>query len=82
MTRQQEPVFQTEFNRVEVYEPSTGKPQQAGPIRYLVMVILTQFALEDIGIVSAVMLDQSSAKILQSDVRTDKIKTESDTCVW
>lgn len=67
---------------MEVYEPSTGKPQQAGPIRYLIMVIVTQFAPEDIGIVSANMLDQSSAKILQSDVRTDQIKTEPETYVW
>ena len=46
------------------------------------MVILTQFAPEDIGIVSANMLDQSSAKVLQSDVRTDKVKTEPETYVW
>ena len=46
------------------------------------MVIVTQFAPEDIGIVSANMLDQSSAKILQSDVRTDQIKTEPETYVW
>lgn len=67
---------------MEVYEPSTGKLQQAGPIRYLIMVILTQFSPEDIGIVSANMLDQSSAKVLQSDIRTDKIKTEPETYVW
>ena len=67
---------------MEVYEPSKGKPRQVGPIRYLVMVILTQFAPEDTGILSAIMLDQSSAKIPQSDVTTDKIKTEPDTYVW
>lgn len=52
-----------------MYEPSTGKPLQEGPIRYLVTVM--QSAPEDLGIVSANVLNASSATVLQGDVSTE-----------